>query len=497
MAAVGETLKPLAAIPTGQRMSSLVTTRLAAVAPEFLQRATATTVEDWLTYFDPDGIVLTAPAPRAMNTLRRRCPAETVLFDPAGGNGERGPVAIDGVQFVFAPALDAVEEVARQERDRIDTDEPTYVVSDLLELDVDTTTLSTTLVGKDAYSQALDPDELDGEYLHVSTALPAEYRQQWGGLSIVGGGKESGAGDTPLVALDCRSDGTILTHTVRPDRLGLQALDRVGSSRARTLREAGYTNRELIASADRTRLADLAGIGASTATRIQQSAEAISRGEVVRTGTEQLPDGEPVFVDIETDGLSPTITWLVGVLDGSDGNYISFLQTDPDEPGRAIEDFMAWYTANASHRPLVAYNGWRFDFEVLHEQIIEHCPGYAEDWTSTYRFDPYQWAVRDGNAILPGRTNKLEDVAAALGYEREEEALTGAAVARRYRQWMADRSPETEPDWERFSGYCEDDVRALAVVYDALEASSRIESRDDHDDRSTGTETTQGTLSEW
>jgi uncharacterized protein YprB with RNaseH-like and TPR domain len=176
---------------------------------------------------------------------------------------------------------------------------------------------------------------------------------------------------------------------------------------------------------------------------------------------------------------------------------MSFLQTDPDDPGRAIEDFMAWYTANASHRPLVAYNGWRFDFEVLHEQLVEHCPHYAEDWTSTYRFDPYQWAVTNGNAILPGRTNKLEDVAAALGHEREEKALTGAAVARRYRQWMADRAPETEPDWDRFSGYCEDDVRALAAVYDALEASGRIESRDDDGDRNTGTETTQGTLSEW
>ncbi|MEF8821312.1 MAG: ribonuclease H-like domain-containing protein [Halovenus sp.] len=481
-------------------MSSLATARLAAVTPAFLQRATATTVEDWLAYVEPDGIVLTgaAPAPRAMNTLRRHCPPETVLSDPAGGNGKRGPVEIGGIQFCFAPDLDAVEAIARQEADQFDTDEPTYVVSNLLELDVDTTTLSTTLVGKDAYSEALGAEGLDGEYVHISTALPAEYRQQWDGLSIVGGGDESGASDSPLVALDCRSDGEILTHTVRPDRLGLQALDRVGSSRARTLREAGYTSRELIASADRTRLADLAGIGTTTAGRIQQSAEAISRGEVVRTGSEPLPDGDPVFVDIETDGLSPTITWLVGVLDGSasGGNYISFLQTDPDDPGRAIEDFVAWYTANASHRPLVAYNGWRFDFEVLHEQLVEHCSHYAEDWTSTYRFDPYQWAVTNGNAILPGRTNKLEDVAAALGYEREEEALTGAAVARQYRQWMADRSPETEPDWERFSGYCEDDVRALAVVYDALEASGRIESNND-DDTTTQTETTQGTLSEW
>jgi len=467
---------------------SLGTARLATVAAEFLQQATATAVEDWLAYFDPDAVVLAGddPAPRAMNTLRRQCPPETVLFDPAGGEGTRGPREIEGVQFVFAPTHGDIPGG--------EWDGPTYVVSDLLELSVDTTTLTSSLVGKDAYSDAMAG--VDGEFVHVSTRLPAEYRNQWDGLTVVGGGDGAGAGERPLVALECRSDGCVLTRTLRPDRLGLQALDRVGPSRARTLREAGYRSRELIAGADRARLAELPGIGANTAARIQQSAETMSRGTVARTGTGRLPDGEPVFVDIETDGLSPTITWLVGVLDGGpDGRYMPFLQTDPDEPGRAVADFMAWYTANASHRPLVAYHGWGFDFEVLRGAIRDHCPRYEDAWGRTYRFDPYQWAVTEGNAVLPGRTNRLEDVARALGYEREEPALTGAAVARRYRGWMADR--ETEPAWERFERYCEDDVRALAVVYDALEASSRIAS-DDGTDRASGTETTtQGTLSEW
>ncbi|SDY63066.1 ribonuclease H-like domain-containing protein [Halopenitus persicus] len=205
-----------------------------------------------------------------------------------------------------------------------------------------------------------------------------------------------------------------------------------------------------------------------------------------------------MYIDIETDGLSPTITWLIGVLDGTaaDGRYLSFIQTNPDEPGQALEDFLAWYTANASHRPLVAYRGWKFDFSVIHDHIIEYCPHYEDDWNSTYRFDPYQWAVEKQNAILPGRTNKLEDVAAALGYERDETGLTGAAVARTYQQWMADRSPSTEPDWDRFKSYCEDDVRGLAVIYESLAKSNRIVSTNEPSRNTTET-TTQQRLSDW
>jgi hypothetical protein len=84
-------------------------------------------------------------------------------------------------------------------------------------------------------------------------------------------------------------------------------------------------------------------------------------------------------------------------------------------------------------------------------------------------------------------------VAGALGYDRAETGVTGAAVARSYRQWMTDQSPATEPDWERFETYCEDDVRGLAVVYEALKESGRVVSASSPE----RAETTQRTLSDW
>jgi uncharacterized protein YprB with RNaseH-like and TPR domain len=481
-------------------MSSPVTARIACASPKFVEQADPMALDDWLSYFDPAIVLLTggSPAPRAASRLRRRIDAETLVFHPAGNASGSGPRQVDGVQFVLAPTGQTLREIEDHERHDLQTDAPTFVLSGLLDLDIDTTTLSTSLVGREEHVSALAMDHLDGEYIHISTRLPAEYRRDWDGLTVIGGGEEAGRADTPLVALDCRDDGRVLTRSLNRSQLGLRALDQVGRKRARHLREAGFTSRADVAEADPSSISDLPGLGQTTAERVQQSAMAIARDEIVRESDDQLPSGDPMYIDIETDGLNPTITWLIGVLDGTaaDGNYRAFIQTDPDEPGRAIEEFVAWYAANASHRPLVAYRGRKFDFSVIHDHVVEYCPHHEDDWTSAYRFDPYQWAVEDGNAILPGQTNKLEDVAAALGYERANTGLTGAAVARAYQQWMVDRSATTELDWDRFKAYCEDDVRGLAVIYEALAESGRIISTTEVS-RDTSETTTQGTLSDW
>ncbi|WP_256300898.1 ribonuclease H-like domain-containing protein [Haloarchaeobius salinus] len=465
--------------------------RIAAVAPAFVERATATQLEDWLAYFEPDVVVLagTEPARRASSALRRVTGDETVVFDPNGHDPRRGPRTVAGVQFVLAPTTDDLATV--------DPDGPAFVLSGLLSLDVDRAALSTSLDGLAAYREALGRAAAADTLVHLSVRLPAEYRREWDGLTVVGAGADAGVGDEPLVALDCVGDGQVLTRSLDRSNLGLQALDGVGDTRARRLREAGFGSRAAVAEASVETLAGLDGLGASSAGRIAESARAVADGAVVRRSDTPLPAGEPVFVDIETDGLTPTITWLVGVLDGTadDGTYRSFLQRDPDDPGGAIREFLAWYDAEAADRPVVAYNGWRFDFQVLGEHVAEYCPEFEPVWNAMDRFDPYRWAVRDDNAVLPGRTNKLEDVAAALCHETADTGLTGAAVARAYRAWMDDPSPETELDWERFDTYCEDDVRALATIWAALRGSDRVVSTAGTD---AGTDdTTQGTLSDW
>jgi uncharacterized protein YprB with RNaseH-like and TPR domain len=188
------------------------------------------------------------------------------------------------------------------------------------------------------------------------------------------------------------------------------------------------------------------------------------------------------------------MVWLIGVLDQRTGEYCSFLARDPQSPGAAIEAFLSWLETNGGNRPVVAYNGRNFDFPVIEEHAADHCPRYLDTWSETWTFDPYFWATTEGKAILPGRTNKLEDVAAALGWEGEDTGLSGAAVARLFQRYQANPCPETELDWDRHKRYCEDDVRALAHVYEALaEATARQSS----DSTTTGANTAQGQLSDF
>jgi hypothetical protein len=143
------------------------------------------------------------------------------LFHPAGNDPASGPRRTDGVQFVFAPTVQTLCEIHEYEGHDLDTCVPTFVLSGLLELNVDTTTLSTSLVGREEYVSELDLKHLDGEYIHISTKLPDEYRREWDGLTVIGGGAEAGYADTPL---DCRDDGRVLTRPLNRSPLGLRAL---------------------------------------------------------------------------------------------------------------------------------------------------------------------------------------------------------------------------------------------------------------------------------
>jgi hypothetical protein len=121
-------------------------------------------------------------------------------------------------------------------------------------------------------------------------------------------------------------------------------------------------------------------------------------------------------------------------------------------------------------------------------------------WTDRYQFDPLWWATEKngGNAMLPGRTNRLEDVAAALGWAPSTVGIDGGTVAALYtahrnRVLAADDrdtdggasapDPErgahadrpTAPPWDRLERYCEDDVRALATVYEHLRDAAKAD----------------------
>jgi len=244
--------------------------------------------------------------------------------------------------------------------------------------------------------------------------------------------------------------------------------------------------------------------GRGTVQTIHESATALATGTVVRTSDETLPTVDPIYIDLETDGLSGNTVWLVGVLNGQaeSGRYYPFRQREVDDAAAHIEGFLMWLAGTDPSRPVVAWNGHSFDFGVLARQIKEHCPDRLETWNRRQKLDLLMWADYLDNAILPGRTNRLEDVAGALGWEPTTAGISGEIAATVYTRWRrqaraADSPAEvTDPGWETLEAYCEDDVRALATIYQGIqngEPAARPRSHG-HSSQTTGT---QGSLSDF
>lgn len=460
----------------------------------------------------PDAVVATPPE------------AGTVV--PAIGRAVEPPVLAPGraVRPETATGADGARIVALAGDAPVpDPDEPPRcVVGTGLSLSVDPHERETTVAGVADHLDRLPDGWGRPRTAHLSTRLRAGFATTVAGpdggtVRIAGlghstaslGAGTDGTGDEAAVVA-VHDGGVVDARTVDPTAAGLGGLDGVGDRRAATLREAGYAEPADVAAARPAALAELPGLGRTTATRIHAAARARTEGRVVPTGDDPLPDGEPVLVDVETDGLAGATPWLVGVLDGGagadDGDYLAFRARDPDDDGH-LDAFLDWLTGRAAGRPVVAWNGHRFDFPVLAAAIRRSRPDRLDDWRGRYRFDPLRWATREDNAALPGRSNRLETVATALGWTPATTGIGGERVARVYVDWRrrvraaGDPAAVEPPDWERLERYCEDDVRALARVYDALRAAARREPvatpSAGGDGDGDGDGTTQGVLSEF
>ncbi len=253
----------------------------------------------------------------------------------------------------------------------------------------------------------------------------------------------------------------------------------------------------------------VAGIGTSRA----RLGVAVDDSTQPLTVTSVFPNGAVTTNTISPDrfglrgSLAASTAWLIGVLDGSasSGNYLAFRQPDLNAPSAHLEAFMTWLTGSARRRPVVAWNGYGFDFDVIHDQLQTHCPSYLDDWENRYTFDPLYWGRTQGNAEFPGRTNKLEHVATALGWEPTTQGINGRRVAELYVDWRermntAD-NPQTvsQPPWNRLEAYCEDDVRALARIYEALTDAHQTQTKNAplKSKSDSSTSTSQGSLSDF
>lgn len=475
---------------------------LLAVRCETLAERGDPALSDALEYFDPDLVYVLREGfdPRIASRLRRAFDGPVVRANDPRRDGWRAETVAE-VRFLFA---DAPEQLADPEDGPpADAD---FVVCDAIETRTDAVSLEVDLAGRTAlarYRLRAGTDSptfltgaLEAGYDHVWTATVEDAGVR---LPVRGVGPIRRAGAAELACLACGPDGSVAVSSVPADRFGLTALEGVGPETAERLRGAGFDDRNAVADAALEDLRSVRGVGTATAETIRGSARAVAEGRVVRRTEESVPpaEGTPLFVDIETDGLHPTVIPLIGVYDPEDGSYVDFVDRDPsrDDPGRATREFVDWLAAEYDRPALVAWNGREFDFPHLERFVAKYAPAFREYWheyVSTY--DPYDWAVRRDNAVLPGRTNRLGDVAAALGCDRgpEVEAIDGRTLGTRIRRSVeadgdgaADGPDAVGVDWDRARRYCEADVRELAAVYDAIASARPVPTDESHDERGT------------
>ena len=501
-------------------------TRILALSGAAVSSSHRDTITAMVDSLDPDVLVATEPQASIVGPALNR----EFDFDMLEvGTGMRPDVAVTDEDRCVVIALPMGEESLDPERiasrvgissvgeDLADvaTTSQICLIDQSVSLSVDPYARSATLEGLRTYRGRVPDNWWTARTVHLSTALRAGFTTTRshgddGDSQFVGVGTSNadlGVGTTAdttqatLVAL-C-SNGAVDVSEIDPQKFGLRGVPEIGPTRFETLREAGITTVDGLADTPLRQLTELSGLGRTSASTIQTAAEAQSTNTVRPTGDDSLPNQEPVFIDIETDGLNPSAAWLIGVLDGGpeDGHYMSFREQAVGD-GSHLKAFMTWLTGAAARRPVVAWNGFRFDFPVITEQLQQHHPDLVEAWTDRYQFDALWWATKKngGNAALPGRTNKLEHVADALGWGPSTNGIDGATVAKLYTAYRSQVAGETdagsvaEPDWDRLERYCEDDVRALATIYEHLEAVAR---QDSETKTPTGENSSQGSLADF
>jgi len=453
-----------------------------------------TALRDALEYFDPDLVYVVRESSdvRVVSRLRRAFDGPVVS---AGGPADVRTETVAGITFVFAGSASLLED--RPEDDETQTAE--YVVCDDIEPTTDAVMLESTLAGREPIARY--QSRASGTATVLTGALEAGYDHVWEPtvdgervtIPVQGVAPLRRSGAAELACLTCDRRGSVAVSSAPADRFGLRALANVGPTTAQRLRTNGYETRAAVAETTEADLRSIEGIGASTARAIRHSARSLAESRVVRRTDELVPPAAetatPLFVDIETDGLQSTIIWLIGVYDPQRDAYVDFVDTDPsrDEPGATTRKFVSWLAAEYDAPSLVTWNGHAFDYKHLERFIARDVPEFRDYWREdVFTYDLYDWAVRREHAVLPGRTNRLEDVAEALGCDRSgaAAALDGKSLAERIRRLLESERPSgagsedraaataastgTAIDWAAAREYCEADVRELAAVSKAI-----------------------------
>lgn len=431
--------------------SATTTDSLITLSASQLRRYTDEDLQDIEYYLDPSAILLTD----VTNQAKERRIAST-LQAPLIDSSEPSITELEQTTLLSVPRMDDAYSLLDQEYEP-----PVGIISSFIEQEYDPNTFETQLTGLSEYQELVRGR--NDIATHLTTTMSAGQMIAQADIPLYGAGfiqSLEGAsvpcitlGETPHVEeLDC-------------SKVGIQAIPDIGRKMRQQLEREGCINRRDIIQMNPTEFLELDGFGPYYAARVTAGACAIEQERPLRFVPDPIADERRVYVDIETDSLSPRYIWQIGVYDDDQDQYHCFINDDtPGSESGVVEEFAEWVATNGRDATFIAWYGKKFDFVHLTDFINRHAPEpHQEIWDDVDKFDLLLDFVKSGVAT-PARSHKLDVVADRLGYEREYPGLSGEQAAQAYVEWTSGG----EMDWEMWISYCEDDVIAMKYVYDMI-----------------------------
>jgi hypothetical protein len=439
-------------------------------SPNSAKRLSDYAIQDAVNTVDPDVALLTS-----LPQDKEDPPSEVLrnssvdILVPSLGS-HSGIYTFGDIQLALFSSFSSLDSISDAESNgSINQDKRTYVITNLLDINANKHALEATLEGGGGYRKHFPRSELQGDYTHISTNLPADYHSTWDNITLYGCSPPESKDEPPAVAaltLPSESDDTLVPDIYWQHTLGLQALNSVGPSRAETLSDAALDTRKAVSEATDESLTDLSGIAEKTGTQILASALSMANGEIVRTSRQSVPasSSQPLFLSIKTDGQSPSLIWLIAVYDSDSDTYKTFHSKDPNSPETAVGEFLTWILERDKNQPLITWNG-SFIYRTIKEQLNLHCPNYTGIWDNLSTHSLRDWALEEGNATIPGKKPTLHHVASALDSPHTPNKYTATQAVHSYQLWMETQTAKTEPDWKEYASHTITEALATSHIH--------------------------------
>jgi Icc-related predicted phosphoesterase len=266
--------------------------------------------------------------------------------------------------------------------------------------------------------------------------------------------------DGRVAFIEVTSRGVSVSHKTTDDLLKdpLTKLTQVGDSRAKGLRSHGFEDLEDLTQDRWEDLLDIQYIHEWVADRILSHAAAYRRNGPIITDPDtfsELRDRDPILVDIETNLAQDTI-WLVGAYNYTTDKFVQFF--DPDDEATVCESFYE-YVHDHESPTLAYYAGQGFDERMLTERTQHHGNDLSEsvgEWQDICN-------LARKSVFVPDEGHDLDTIATGLGYDFTHPDMSGFDVGAAYAGYRQDG---TEPEWDQYLEYNQDDVLAMKHVVD-------------------------------